>query len=146
MEVLGGTEREIAPVRAAVEAHRRVLNVTEPSNTALKRELESKWVTGIGLLAANPAMQGLRCAADFRRNGLNGRPLGGVVVQVFQNHAHSTFTDFGGVGRSLSHSLIFSRVEASTKPGAIQGSYFFKGARAPANPKRLDLVRKDFVG
>lgn len=44
MEVLGGTEREIAPVRAAVEAHRRVLNVTEPSNTALKRELESRWV------------------------------------------------------------------------------------------------------
>ncbi|MEN1623978.1 hypothetical protein AAIH53_17930, partial [Pseudomonas aeruginosa] len=42
------------------------------------------------------------------------------VVQVFQNHAHSTFTDFGGVGRSLSHGLIFSRVEASTKPGAIQ--------------------------
>ncbi|MEN1625626.1 hypothetical protein AAIH53_26290, partial [Pseudomonas aeruginosa] len=41
------------------------------------------------------------------------------VVQVFQNHAHSTFTDFGGVGRSLSHGLIFSRVEASTKPGAI---------------------------
>jgi len=38
---------------------------------------------------------------------------------VLQNHAHSTFTDFGGVGRSLSHSLIFSRVEASTKPGAI---------------------------
>ncbi|MDU0572023.1 hypothetical protein, partial [Pseudomonas aeruginosa] len=37
-----------------------------------------------------------------------------------QNHAHSTFTDFGGVGRSLSHGLIFSRVEASTKPGAIQ--------------------------
>ena len=44
MEVLGGTEREIAPVRAAVEANRHVLNVTEPSNTALKRELESKWV------------------------------------------------------------------------------------------------------
>lgn len=44
MEVLGGTEREIAPVRAAVEANRRVLNVVDPSNTALKRELESKWV------------------------------------------------------------------------------------------------------
>lgn len=43
MEVLGGTQREIAPVRAAVEAHRRVLDVTEPSNNALKRALEAKW-------------------------------------------------------------------------------------------------------
>jgi len=38
---------------------------------------------------------------------------------MLQNHAHGTFTDFRGVGRSLSHGLIFSRVEASTKPGAI---------------------------
>ncbi|WP_219852821.1 hypothetical protein, partial [Stutzerimonas stutzeri] len=44
------------------------------------------------------------------------------VVQVFQNHAHSTLTDFRGVGSSLSHGLIFSRVEASTKPGVIQYS------------------------
>ncbi|MCC0419638.1 hypothetical protein, partial [Pseudomonas aeruginosa] len=43
------------------------------------------------------------------------------VVQMLQNHAHGTFTDFRGVGRSLFHGLIFSRVEASTKPGAIQG-------------------------
>ncbi|MCC0239047.1 hypothetical protein, partial [Pseudomonas aeruginosa] len=41
------------------------------------------------------------------------------VVQMLQNHAHGTFTDFRGVGRSLFHGLIFSRVEASTKPGAI---------------------------
>ncbi|MDZ4335565.1 MAG: hypothetical protein U1A62_18050, partial [Pseudomonas sp.] len=47
-------------------------------------------------------------------------PLGWIVVQVLQNHAHGTFTDFRGVGRGLFHSLIFSRVEASTKPGAIQ--------------------------
>lgn len=46
MEVLGATERQIAPVRAAVEAHRRVLNVTEPSNTALKRRLEAQWREG----------------------------------------------------------------------------------------------------
>ncbi|RAA00006.1 hypothetical protein, partial [Stutzerimonas stutzeri] len=45
---------------------------------------------------------------------------GRIVVQVFQNHAHSTLTDFRGVGSSLSHGLIFSRVEASTKPGVIQ--------------------------
>ena len=76
-------------------------------------------LAGIGLMATNPAMQGLRGTANLRGNGLNGSPLGGVVVQVFQNHAHGTFTDFRGVGRSFSHGLIFSRVEASTKPGAI---------------------------
>jgi hypothetical protein len=43
MEVLGGTEREIAPVRAAVELHRRALSIEEPSNTALKRKLEASW-------------------------------------------------------------------------------------------------------
>src|SRR5690606_36211441 len=75
---------------------------------------------GVGLMATNPAMQGLRCAADLRRYRLDGRPLGWVVVQVLQNHAHGTFTDFRGVGRGLSHGLIFSGVEASTKPGAIQ--------------------------
>lgn len=47
----------------------------------------------------------------------NGRPLGRGVVQVLQNHAHGTLTDFRGVGRGLSHGLIFSRVEASTNPG-----------------------------
>ena len=47
------------------------------------------------------------------------RPFARIVVQVFQNHAHSTLTDFRGVGSSLSHGLIFSRVEASTKPGVI---------------------------
>ncbi|WP_081232202.1 DJ-1/PfpI family protein [Pseudomonas chlororaphis] len=41
---------------------------------------------------------------------------------MLQNHAHGTFTDFRGIGRSLSHGLIFSRVEASTKPGASQFS------------------------
>jgi hypothetical protein len=44
---------------------------------------------------------------------------------MLQNHAHGTFTDFRGVGRSLSHGLIFSRVEASTKPGAIQVSFIY---------------------
>jgi len=39
---------------------------------------------------------------------------------MLQNQAHGTFTDFRGVGSSLSHGLIFSRVEASTKPGAVQ--------------------------
>lgn len=46
MEVLGGTEREIAPVRAAVEAHRKVLRVQDPSVTALKRKLEAQWREG----------------------------------------------------------------------------------------------------
>jgi hypothetical protein len=39
---------------------------------------------------------------------------------VLHNHAHGTITDFGGVAVGFSHSLILSRVEASTKPGAIQ--------------------------
>lgn len=77
-------------------------------------------LAGVGLMATNPAMQGLRCAADFRRYGLDGRSLGWIVVQVLQNHARGTFTDFRGVGRGLSHGLIFSRVEASMKPAAIQ--------------------------
>jgi hypothetical protein len=64
-------------------------------------------------------MQGLRCTANLRGNGLNGRPLGWIVVQVLENHAHGTFTNLRGVGRSLSHGLIFSGVEAITKPGAI---------------------------
>lgn len=59
-------------------------------------------LTGISLIAKNPAMQGLRCTANLRGNGLNGRPLGWIVVQVLQNHAHGTFTNFRGVGRSLS--------------------------------------------
>ncbi len=41
---------------------------------------------------------------------------------MLQNHAHGTFTDFRGVGRSLSHGLIFSRVKASTKPGVIHST------------------------
>src|SRR5690606_31323598 len=82
-------------------------------------------LSSVGLLATNPAMQRLRDTANLRSNGLNGRPLGWIVVQVFQNHAHSTFTNFRGVGRGLIHSLIFSRVEASTKPGAIQASISF---------------------
>src|SRR5690606_31088549 len=74
----------------------------------------------VGLMTANPAMQRLRGTTNLRRDGFNGGPLGWVVVQMLQNHAHGTFTDFRGVGRSLFHGLIFSRVEASTKPGAIQ--------------------------
>src|SRR5690606_27514557 len=77
-------------------------------------------LTCVGLMTANPAMQRLRCTANLRRDGFNGGPLGGIVVQMLQNHAHGTFTDFRGVGRSLFHGLIFSRVEASTKPGAVQ--------------------------
>lgn len=63
---------------------------------------------------------GLRCTANLRRGRLNGGPLGRIVVQVLQNNAHGTFTDLRGVGRSLSNSLIFSRVEAPTKPRVIQ--------------------------
>lgn len=78
-------------------------------------------LSSIGLLATNPVMQGVRCAAYFRRYDLDGRPLGRIAIQVLQNYAHGTFTDFRGVGRSLSHGLIFSSVEASTKSGAVQG-------------------------
>lgn len=80
-------------------------------------------LTGIVLMAANPAMRGLRCAANLRGYGFNGCPLGGVVVQVLQNHVHGTFTDFGGVGSSFSHGLIFSRVDASTKRWAVQAQH-----------------------
>ncbi|PTT71455.1 hypothetical protein DBR41_30425, partial [Pseudomonas sp. HMWF010] len=65
----------------------------------------------------------------------DGRPLRGVIVQMLQNHAHGTFTDFRGVGRGLFYSLIFSRVEASTKPGAIHCSL-----RGGANFSNTGLV------
>jgi hypothetical protein len=43
MLVLGATASELAPVRAAVELHRRALSIDKPSNTAIKRALEAQW-------------------------------------------------------------------------------------------------------
>lgn len=43
MQVLGATPAELAKVRAAVDLYRKAAGVTEPSNTALKRELEASW-------------------------------------------------------------------------------------------------------
>lgn len=65
-------------------------------------------LSNIGLLATNLTMQSLRGTTKLRGNSLNGRPLGWIVVQVLQNHAHGTFTDFRGVGRGLLHNLITS--------------------------------------
>ncbi|MCO7596736.1 hypothetical protein, partial [Pseudomonas guariconensis] len=57
-----------------------------------------------------------------------------------QNHAHGTFTDFRGVGRSLFHGLIFSRVEASTKPGAVQTFVDVKMVFCTCPLKRVGIV------
>ena len=71
-------------------------------------------------MATYPAMQRLSGTANLGCNGFDSRPFGGIVVQVLHNHAHGTLTDFGGVAVGFSDSLILSRVEASTKTGAIQ--------------------------
>ena len=65
-------------------------------------------LAGVGLLATNPAMQGLRCTANLRGNGSMAAHSGGSRSGA-QNHAHGTFTDFRGVGRSLSHGLSSSQ-------------------------------------
>src|SRR5690606_8003000 len=64
----------------------------------------------VGLVLAHPAMQRLWDTANFGCNGLDGCPLGGVVLQVLPTHAHSTLAGFrgGGVGflhASASHEL-----------------------------------------
>ncbi|MCU1750256.1 DUF1353 domain-containing protein [Pseudomonas sp. 6D_7.1_Bac1] len=44
LDVLGATQQEIAVVAGAVELYRNVSQVNLPSNRAMKRSLESKWM------------------------------------------------------------------------------------------------------
>lgn len=78
--------------------------------------------TAVDLFALDPAQQGLRNTADLGGDRFHRQPERGVLTSVLLHHAHGPFADFGGELVRLVHSSIFSKVGASTKPGAIQSA------------------------
>jgi len=54
--------------------------------------------------------------ANLGRNGFDGCPFGGVVLQVLQNHAHSTFTDFRGVAIGFRHASFSQELRPPRNP------------------------------
>ena len=63
--------------------------------------------------------------------------------EVFLHHAHGPFAHFGGELVRLVHSSIFSKVGASTKPGAIQYVGNLSNALSKAPYRALGLVKID---
>src|SRR5690606_28271440 len=74
----------------------------------------------IDFRALHPPEQCINRTANLRRDGLGCCPLGGILVTVLLHQAHGAFTDFRGKLVVLAHGSIFSRIGASSKPGAIQ--------------------------
>src|SRR5690606_37229802 len=73
-------------------------------------------VANISLVFAYPAMQRLGDTANLGRNGFDGCPFGGVVLQVLQNHAHSTFTDFRGIAIGFLHASFSQELRPPRNP------------------------------
>src|SRR5690606_12916818 len=73
-------------------------------------------VTNISLVFAYPAMQRLGDTANLGCNGFDGCPFGGVVLQVLQNHAHSTFTDFRGIAIRFLHASFSQELRPPRNP------------------------------
>src|SRR5690554_1977534 len=61
-------------------------------------------------------MQRLGDTANLGRNGFDGCPFGGVVLQVLQNHAHSTFTDFRGIAIRFLHASFSQELRPPRNP------------------------------
>src|SRR5690606_10945950 len=80
-------------------------------------------VANISLVFAYPAMQRLGDTANLGRNGFDGCPFGGVVLQVLQNHAHSTFTDFRGIAIRFLHASFSQELRPPRTP--VRFSSFF---------------------
>ena len=71
----------------------------------------------------DPAPQGLRCAANLRRDRADRRPLRGVLALMLEHHPNRAFANFRCVFRRclLRHGSSLSRVGASGNPGAVHG-------------------------
>ncbi len=70
---------------------------------------------GINLLALDPLQKGLRHAANFGGNRLNGCPQQGLLSAMLLHQAHGAFTDFRGKLVRFLHGSVFSGVGASSK-------------------------------
>ena len=91
----------------------------------------------IDFVLLDPRVQGLRHAANLAGDRFDGRPLRRMLATVLQHHAHGTLTHLRGKLRGLLHGP-FSRVGASSKPGAIHVYFNFKGREVglQTRPKR----------
>ncbi len=83
----------------------------------------SRWPC-VPLVLTHPVVQGRCRAANLARNGNHGCPLRFVLGPVLEHHPHRTFADFGGELRRFPHGSIFSRLGASSNPGAGQLFHF----------------------
>jgi len=70
-------------------------------------------------MPSHPAQQRLGRAPDLDRDGFHCGPLRGVIVAALKHQTNGALTHLGGKLRRLLHGSIFSRVGASTKPGAV---------------------------
>lgn len=82
---------------------------------------EPRALPGVALDPADPGPQRLGRAADLLGNGVDGRPLRLVFARTLQYQAHRPLAHLRGerLRPRLRYAPNLSRVEASSKPGAI---------------------------
>jgi len=90
----------------------------------------------VDLLALDPFQQRLGHTADLGRNRFNSRPQRGIFASVLLHQPHRTLPDFGGKLVYLVHGSTFSKVGASSVPGAAHPPHVLVSAKVLLQSRR----------